>query len=317
MSNPRAHHYCPESYLGGFTDNETRDGTLWTFDRFKQQVRKSKPKNEAHQRDFYRLDLDDGSDPFVLEKAFSSIESGAKTAIKHITTYLTLPEKEPLEFLIGFIGLLTVRTPAFRKKIGGFNEQVAKMVMDLTCADEKRFEVTKRHLSESGRDVPDDVSFEEMREYIESDEYTVETHQNEHLTTMLTLASTVTDLLLRRSWVIVVAEGGDFVCSDNPVGLAWSKTLEGPWHSPGFGLIGTEVSFPVSKDIALIGTFEPLPLDIGGLNEFGVANFNNKAIARSERFIYASKDNFIWCNHEGKILGAQEYFATHGKTPCS
>lgn len=311
MSQPRKHHYCPESYLEGFTEDARRDGVLWVFDRSKSQIRKSKPKNEAHQRDFYRMDLEDGSDPFALEKDFSAIEGGAKTAIDHILSNRKLPGVKEMEYLLSFVGLLAVRTPSYRKKIGGFNEDVAKMVMDVACADEKRFEITKNRLIAEGRDVSD-VSYEDMREFIDGDKYTVETHQNEHLTTMLTSASTITDCLLPRNWTVVLANGGEFICSDNPVGLNWSNPPKGVWQSPGFGLEGTEVTIPLSKGVALIGTFENLGYEAATLDAAGVATFNNKSIMRAERYIYGPRDDFEWRQEDGKVVGAKEYFAIHG-----
>lgn len=256
------------------------------------------------------MELDDGSDPFALEKEFSKIEGGASSAIDHILKTEKLPAVEPMEFLLSFIGLLAVRTPAYRKKIGGFNEDVAKMVMDVACADEQRFEITKNRLIAEGRDVGD-ISYEDMREFIDGDKYTVETHQNEHLTTMLTSASTITDCLLPRKWTVVLAKG-EFICSDNPVGLNWSKPPEGAWQSPGFGLEGTEVTIPLSKGVALIGTFENLKYETATLDAIGVATFNNKSISRAERFIYGPGENFEWRQEDGKVVGVKEYFATHG-----
>lgn len=310
MKNPRRHHYCPQMYLDGFTSKTNGDPVLWVFDRAKSNVRKSKPTNEAHQRDYYKMELDDGSDPFALEKDFSVIESHSKEAILHILDTHTFPKKECMEYLVSFIGLLAVRTPSFRSKVGGFNEHVAKMVMDIACGDEKRFELTKKRLVEQGREVSN-VSFADMREFIDGDRYSVETAQNEHLSSMLKSAAIITDCLLPRHWTIAVAQGGDFICSDNPVGLSWSKALPGPWQSPGFGMTETQVTVPLSREIGIIGTFEKPSLKVGGLNPTGIATFNNQAIMRCERWIYGPEQDFIWRDDQGKTENAASFFSRH------
>jgi len=310
MSNPRRHHYCPESFLAWFTTGLTRDGTLWVFDRTKHQIRKSIPKNEGHQRDFYRVDVNDGSDPFFLEKQFSDIEGGAKHAIDFILKEKRLPDVKSMEFLLSFAGLLAVRTPSYRKKMAGVYEELAKKVMEVACADEKMFEATKNRLIDEGHDLAE-LTYEDTKEFVEKDDYTVGTPQNQHLVTMLKSAATITECLYQRNWIIAVAVGGEYICSDNPIGLDWSKKPT-TWRSPGFGLSGTEVTIPISKGIALIGIFETPPYTTATLDRAGVANLNNKSIQRAERYIYGSNDDFIWRNEKGDVVNAKEYFFTHG-----
>src|SRR5258707_736763 len=145
-----------------------------------------------------------------------------------------------------------------------------------------------------------------MAEFVQKDQYRVEVHQNEQLRVMLNSANLITDLLIRRNWIIVMADGGEFVCSDNPIGLSWSKPV-GPF-SPGFGLSGTEVSVPLSKSVGLIGIFETPKYEVASLRAEGVASFNNKAIGRATRFIYSPRDDFSWRPDTGEVANRQDYF---------
>lgn len=307
MSQPRKHHYCPESYLARFTDDGNKTGVLWVTDREKKEVRKSKPKEQGHQRDFYRVDVGTKEDPFFLEKEFSKIEGEAGLAIDHIVSSAALPSVEKMEYLLSFVGLLAVRNPTFRNKFGSFRERAAKMVVDIACATKERFEYHKHKMRESGTEVSEEVSFEQMRSFIERDQFSVETPQNEHLQSMMTSASAIVDLLYKRSWGIVFAKDGEFVCSDNPVTLLWSIPLGGFWRSPGFGLRKTEVAVPLSKTLALVGTFEDLPFQVSEFDRLGVANFNSAISARANRFVYSAANDFIWKRDDDKILGVQEY----------
>jgi hypothetical protein len=51
-------------------------------------------------------------------------------------------------------------------------------------------------------------------------------------------------------------DSGGFVTSDHPVCLYWSDGNDHGDLSPGFGVPGTEVVFPLSPKLVLCGTFE-------------------------------------------------------------
>ena len=60
MTISRAHQYVPVFYLKGFTSPTAKDkGFLWVYEQSKP-IRKSKPVNEACERDFYAYEDDEG-----------------------------------------------------------------------------------------------------------------------------------------------------------------------------------------------------------------------------------------------------------------
>jgi hypothetical protein len=74
MPTARAHHYVPVFYLKGFTSPRAKEkGYLWAYEQGKT-TRKSKPVNEAHERDFYSFQDEDGR-RYDLEQPLSRIES--------------------------------------------------------------------------------------------------------------------------------------------------------------------------------------------------------------------------------------------------
>jgi hypothetical protein len=68
---PRKHHYVPQFYLAGFTDDGTLGGSLHVTDRTRRKVWPSNPKNAAHQRDFHKIE---GTDPMIVEKLLGQCE---------------------------------------------------------------------------------------------------------------------------------------------------------------------------------------------------------------------------------------------------
>jgi hypothetical protein len=61
-----------------------------------------------------------------------------------------------------------------------------------------------------------------------------------------------------RKWQIVVAsdDSGGFVTSDHPICLRWCDGKDHGFLSPGFGVLGTEVTFSLSPKLALRGRFD-------------------------------------------------------------
>ena len=181
---------------------------------------------------------------------------------------------------------------------------MAKNVLDISSATKERFEASKQRMLKEGRDVGD-ITYEEYREYITGENFKVETHQNHLLLELLKMGGEITDLLFKRNWTVVAAaDGAEFVSSDNPVGLTWIQNTG--FQSPGFGLPGTQVTFPLSKKVALIGIYENGPA-IGELPLEGVAAFNNCAISGATRCIYSAAEDFSWFG-SGEIIKNREEF---------
>ena len=70
----------------------------------------------------------------------------------------------------------------------------------------------------------------------------VATMFGEHLTAIV-------ELLGKRHWTVLTAPAGGphFIASDNPLTLHWISSADKGGYSPGFGLRGTSVQFPVSS----------------------------------------------------------------------
>jgi hypothetical protein len=303
MSIPRRHHYVPESYLSRFTDSGMRDGNLWVFDRQLGKVRKSDPKNSGHQRDFYRLDEGVSADPNYFEKAFGELEGNASLVIDEILKTGQLPSIESMEYLVSFVGLQAVRIPFFRSRFNSLREQIVKSTLDMACANEAQWEYHKQKLRETNPGKYADVPFEQAREFLNRENFKVEIPRTESVETMMTAANTIVDRLYQRNWGIAFAEEGELITCDNPVILTWTEARK---RSPGFGLPGTEVIVPLSKNCLLYGTYEELPFTIGSYDREGVALVNYHTCTRASRFIYGPSGEFIWLGDDDQIVGAED-----------
>jgi hypothetical protein len=110
---PRAHHFAPQCWLAGFTQNGRKDGLLFVTDLKRQKQWSSTPPNVGHRRDFYRVS-DEQMDPVAFEKVFSRIEDFIAPTLRTLYECPQFPTPEQLGKLLYFAATQYVRVPAFR-----------------------------------------------------------------------------------------------------------------------------------------------------------------------------------------------------------
>lgn len=303
LSNPRRHHYCPAGYLANFAVPSERNGRLIAVNVKTGEERNSTPNNEGHQRDFYKIEVSSHSqDPYALERDFGVIESQAIAAIRGIINSQELPKGSDFDALLSFVGLLYARVPSTRNKWDDFERSFYSLIMKITVSSEKIFDSV---LAKARQDGNPDISYEEMKDFVDNKKYKIDISQNSSLKRMLDTASIATDTLLQRNWSLAIAPSNtEFIASDNPVGLRWIKPIRGP-YSPGFGLRNTEVSLPLSPTVALIGAFEKIP-KVHVLNAFEVASVNEWVHLRADRWLYARTGNPKTVGKAGDVISFVE-----------
>ena len=71
-------------------------------------------------------------------------------------------------------------------------------------------------------------------------------------------------------------------------------------YSPGFGMKETELVFPISQDMALIGAFEIENQVINGERQF-VASMNSRIMSFAASQVYAPNLSFVFVDNTGKV----------------
>ena len=300
MTKPRKHHYVPQFYLGGFTSNGTRGGKLHVLDLGSGKQWQAAPKNAACERDFYMLEFE-GDEAVGFEKLLGEIEGRAAPVISQIITSGTIPNGKEYEYLIDFLGVMALRVPAVLNMIDNFIEQILKMANRQMVAKKERWEaIIEKRRSKGHEDA--DISWEKMRSFVESDDYTITPNQNYRMGMILHGMQIVLPLLAKRRWTFArtVDDAPKFICSDRPLMLCWNDPSNKGDMSPGFGLPGTNVSFPLNPHCALIGVLE---------NNCTIPQFDDEYVGTSnmwlglqaERFIYSTEQDFTVTMADGRL----------------
>ena len=297
MSKPKRHHYLSQFYLAGFTSNGKKNGDLYCFELKTKRVRKSKVKEEGHEKYFNKIDLENYDENY-LEMELSRFESEAASIFNKITTNKCLPStSEDWGILFYFISLMGIRNPDIRETIDSAKTNLLKVMLQFALASSKTWENFKENQL-NDLDLPEikNLSYMEACKKLYDLNFNLKSQPTEHIKTELPMVKRVAELLSHREWSLIDASKSkyDFITSDRPVKLFWNnKELNSLNWGPGFGMKDSELFFPFTKKFYLWGTFNKnIPLITA--NDEMVATINSLQFYYSKRFLYGPQSDFYF-----------------------
>jgi len=303
----RHHHFLSQCYLKGFTKGKSKKSKLAVIDAKGKKSFETTPRNVGGVRDFNRVEIE-GVDPNHLESELSKFEGEAATALKKLRETLDF-SGETKDILLNLIALIAVRSPERREHMRKFQAQIAERIMGMTLDSKDRWESQVSKL-ENDSNQANNVSYEDAKEFFDSKEYTIDVAREHHIRMEMIQIDAILPCLFNRKWLLVVAndETGPSITTDRPMNLSWKEPDKIPPFyraNPGFGLMDTEVYFPISQELALIGEFDGEDKTIEA-NEGLVAVLNSKMLFNLNCQIYAPKFDFKFFGKNNDILSGKD-----------
>ncbi|MGE0221924.1 MAG: DUF4238 domain-containing protein [Acetobacteraceae bacterium] len=304
----RRHHYVPQCYLKGFCPNRAKP-KLFAIDIRRRQTFTASPVNVAAQRDFHTVEID-GLPADALENQLARFESDLSHSLSRIIEARSIAAENDRINLLKLIAILAVKNPRLRTVFGQFQERLMKMVLQLVTATPERWESQLQQAKDAGYFQQEvGVAYEQIRDFVDRDEYDVRFSTTHHLVLELSSVDKVLPVVFARKWLLFRAPRGvsGFITSDHPVCLMWRdpKRRGGP-HPPGYGLRGTQIVFPISNDLAMIGGFEFTDTECNA-DERQIAEINTTIIAYADQQIYARDREFRYLSpRSGRIMRGAE-----------
>ncbi len=289
-------HYIPRMYLLGFTPNHCKDDKIWALDQQKARQFEVFLENVAFEKRLYWLDNSEYEVDFIEQKVFGNIERETTQIIQTISRYNSLPVGEDYETLMSFFALMFVRTPKFKEMLNNHFDSTSKQFLKMSISNEQQFCGKKKYNNKSK------IDNETLRKLIQEEKFKLELTQNAYMVSLLGLWAEVIPYFTARKWVLYSAENKDiFITSDNPVWLAWTNPLKSSTlYRPGIGVTETEVTFPLTNKLALVGTFEQ-DNALKTASSRTVAVINSRTAMGAKRFLFSSHKTFHWLQNDNKV----------------
>lgn len=290
----RHHHYLSQCYLKGFTKGQAKKSKLSVIDFKEKKSLQTIPRNVGGIRDFNRIDAP-GVDQNQLEQDLSQFEGKAAQALNKLKATLDF-SGETKKLILNLVALIAVRSPEKRENMRKFHAQIAERVMGMTLDSKERWEsqVAGLEAGEPGHGSP--VTYEQAKSFFDGKKYNINVAREYHIHTEMIQLEAILPCLFGRNWLVLKAEhnAGPFITTDWPVNLSWKEPEKVPpfyRNSPGFGLTSTEVYFPVSQELALLGEFDGRQ-GVHHANRQLVAVLNTKMLYNLHKQIYAPTFEF-------------------------
>jgi len=300
-STARRHHYVPQGYLGSFTDSGTKKGQFFVLDVESGRRFKTSPKNVAVELDFNRIDVE-GHAPDYIEGLLGRMENDAVAAIKRVAESQAFPSDEDYSAILHLICLVAVRNPMMRASFNNAREQSIRIIGDLLVSNE---DIWARHVEKARADgigIPESVSFQDMKAFVEGGEYDIGFHPQSNLRVEMSTFDKMLPILHERTWSLIIApeDGPEFISSDQPAALAFKHGRAGPI---GLATQRTELFFPLTRRLGMYGVYEESLRKVVHAKPGNVATMNQRVAFSAPRYVFSATASFaIWVDGQIQIV---------------
>lgn len=285
------HHFIPGFYLRGFTD-PIHDNLVWVYNKGTDNIFSGTPESIGFEKHYHTFETVDGNkDTNTIEDYFCHVWEGPVAKIFEQIKAGDFPEGNVREFFACFLGLSLTRSPNHRVNIDKVSAHFIKSFSQFSASNPEYFANTVRNYErEMGEKLTDDP--EDLRKYILGGQYDVKMKPELYLKMFISHGINLGIVISKMKWVFVRAtDRFRFITSDNPFSFH-DPTIRQESFYNGTGLLNknVEVSFPISKDIALLATWRDSITEgyVQGTHEL-VKVVNRCSVAAAHRAVYASE----------------------------
>ncbi len=288
LAKKTRHHYNPVFYLEGFIDPKNHP-FVWVYEKGKDCIFKSKPENIAFERHYHSYITTTGEkDTETLEDILNKFETPAAQIFEKLKSF-HMPNEEERKIFSRYLGISLTRVPNFRKNVESAVAKLFKFFLEMNASNEQIFkEMVDSFEHDTGKKIG--MEIETLRKYQLEGKYDI--HVKPHVSlSMIFLGLELSEIFNNMTWVFIKAtDRFKLLTSDNP--LYYDDPTRN--HNVFFGVSLTdknvEVSFPISSEVAFIGTWEKNLREgfIQGSHEL-IKNINRKTVASALRYIYSSQ----------------------------
>lgn len=249
-TGPTKQHYVTKSYLKRFC--RSRGGTLWVYDRDKNEYRQQSTNSTAVERDIYTFVDPAGHKRYDVEQFFAVIEGKVADVIEAVDAGNDLTA-EQAEWLAVFVAAAYVRTPDHLESGKYVRAAMLRETVKVALGTEVAAARTLASVAQEAG-PPTAVTAKELADFVTGDQYEIEVDHQHAVAQAIGLIAKLVDIFMARNWVLLHPknEKGSFITGDSPVGLASATQDCSPWRGLGFGSPHAVTIMPLSQRTCLL-----------------------------------------------------------------
>lgn len=282
---PRKHHYIPRFYLAGFASLRPKP-RLWVYEKGRDP-RKSTPKLEGCQRDFYTVEQN-GEKNFEFEEWLGNLEARVAPLIPDLVKNKREPNENERICLSVFMGTMFTRTP-FGMLLGDkvFGPGTSKMLKRAASDPDEFYKLYES--IETG--FPGKEAAEHVRQDVLAGKgEKLEEQRDFQLASMLHVGIDVAEVVCDMGWQFIHAPHNQtFITSDNPlvseVSEGWSREVH---FRSGVNLPNARVWFPLTSQVCLLMR-KGLTPGIATAPAATIRSVNKRVMICADKVVYAGE----------------------------
>ena len=257
------HHYVPQKYLRGFAEFEN-DDAIWMYDKKLRKFTNPAIKSVAQEAGFYSQEVE--------QQLNELIEKPANRVLDKLRSKKNIDEMERIH-LSTYIATMIKRVPKRRTQA----LSIAPGVIEKTIHEVR--EQVQQWASITENKVLAERRLNEIKEIEEK----LRNKIPEFIIDQIRLpwaTQEMIDLIGVMSWYVVSSKKDYFITSDNPAYF---------FEAYGIGTPKSELTFPISRDIALFTSWQGAPNSLTYLEARPklVREANKRLVSGAERFVFS------------------------------
>jgi hypothetical protein len=285
-------HYVPQYYLRGFV-NERKQ--IYVVDRPEAKFFRV-PTVAVGGDKYFNLITSSRVNPFGGEEALQELEDKVAPALERVKAAQSLADENDRNAIMNLMAAVTLRNPKQRAAINEMVQGLGIINAAAGLETKERYEQMVAGAKSQGLKI--DLAYEEMKaEFKKNPDLFKLPPPSKDFNIMMEAKfhDPLVHVYEGRQWQLLVAsdDSGGYVTSDHPVCLRWCDSKEHGSMSPGFGVLETEVIFPLSHKLAIRGRFDEeesiLHADreiVAEINSLLISNCHNQVYGRDALFGY-------------------------------
>ncbi|HET7443868.1 MAG TPA: DUF4238 domain-containing protein [Solirubrobacterales bacterium] len=294
-SQARRHHFVPAFALARFAQPPgSRKGWIHQLDVRSGAPERTRPEDAAFVKDLYTYEDRQGEQSRTVESFFSIVEKHAAPALGRLCEDPSAISPQDRLSIAFFLAFQESRTPDGLIRTERMRQATFELKASMGLSS---LEVFRKEFDCDATQAMSVDELESMRKRMQNQllegKVGYESPRTGAMAQILKVASEIAEEIVSLDWILLSAEGAEFVTSDRPISMV-DHAPEHPWSGNAWKSSAEAISFyPMSPTKGLFMTAGDHGLSVATSDRLQVRHLNLMTYGWAERFIYGRSQEVV------------------------